>query len=59
MSSFALSVQSSHLRKKMHSHQPLRTEREWDAASIGVVMSIATIAGILAYWSEDNAEGEC
>ena len=26
----------------------LLTEREWDAASIGVVMSIATIAGILA-----------
>jgi sugar phosphate permease len=26
----------------------LLTEREWDAASIGLVMSIATIAGILA-----------
>ena len=26
----------------------LLTERKWDAASIGVVMSIATIAGILA-----------
>jgi MFS family permease len=26
----------------------LLTEREWDAASIGVVMSIATVAGILA-----------
>lgn len=25
----------------------LLTEREWDAASIGLVMSIATIAGIL------------
>jgi hypothetical protein len=26
----------------------LLTERQWDAASIGVVMSIATVAGILA-----------
>ena len=26
----------------------LLTEREWDAASIGLVMSISTIAGILA-----------
>ena len=26
----------------------LLTEREWDAASIGIVMSIATVAGILA-----------
>src|ERR1700754_4448573 len=26
----------------------LLTERAWDAASIGVVMSIATVAGILA-----------
>jgi sugar phosphate permease len=26
----------------------LLTEREWDAASIGVVMSVATVAGIVA-----------
>ncbi|MBV9591774.1 MAG: MFS transporter, partial [Hyphomicrobiales bacterium] len=26
----------------------LLTERNWDAANIGIVMSIATIAGILA-----------
>jgi sugar phosphate permease len=29
----------------------LLTERQWDAASIGIVMSIATVAGILAQTS--------
>ena len=38
----------------------LLTEQKWDEASIGVVMSLATIAGIVAFRSEERRVGkEC